>query len=456
MSLRQTKYSMRNLLFTLLTAQAVVAQTSLNISLLDQWQDNSLPVNFYNARFNEVWGFVHQGEEYAVIGSTEGTHIFRLTATNQLEEVDFVEGKEASSVVIHRDYHDYNGYLYAVCDEGSSSLQIMDLSYLPDSVHLVYDSDQLIIRAHNIFIDTARAKLYALALTQPGPLPMVPLGVFDLTNPVAPVKLQDWGTMGEVGHVHDAFVTNDTAYLNCGPDGFWVVNFGGSVPVVNGVLLNYPDKGYNHSGWLSPDRQTYIMADENWGHTMKSLDVSDLTNITVLDTFLSGNPADAIPHNQMIRGNDLYVAHYHEGLRWYDMSDPSNIVEIGYFDTYSGSGGFGSYQGAWGVYALLPSGRILASDMTNGLFLFQPGGGFSAPELHLPSWFLGPNPVSNYLNVVLETPDHLELYSLTGQPVRTWETQTSGKHTLSFAGLPAGTYILRAAVAGNGLRVVVR
>ncbi len=31
--------------------------------------------------------------------------------------------------VIHRDYHDFDGYLYIVCDEGSSStLQIVDIT----------------------------------------------------------------------------------------------------------------------------------------------------------------------------------------------------------------------------------------------------------------------------------------------------------------------------------------
>ena len=55
-------------------------------------------------------------------------------------------------------------YLYVVCDEGSSStLQIIDVSNLPNSVNTVYDSNQLFTKSHNIFIDTATAKLYACA-----------------------------------------------------------------------------------------------------------------------------------------------------------------------------------------------------------------------------------------------------------------------------------------------------
>ena len=84
----------------------------------------------------------------------KGSHFFKID-NDQLVEVAFVEGKYVGREAVHRDYHDYNGYLYAVCDENYSSLQIMDLHYLPDSVPVLYDSDSLIIRAHNLFIDTS-------------------------------------------------------------------------------------------------------------------------------------------------------------------------------------------------------------------------------------------------------------------------------------------------------------
>ena len=94
----------------------------------------------------------------------------------------------------------------------------MDLSYLPDSVHLVYDSDSLIVRAHNIFIDTANAKLYACAVATPSGFHA--LNVYDLFNPVSPTLIYSYD---QVSHVHDAYVLNDTAYLNCGNDGLRVI-----------------------------------------------------------------------------------------------------------------------------------------------------------------------------------------------------------------------------------------
>ena len=53
-------------------------------------------------------------------------------------------GRAVGPEIIHRDYHDYQGYLYAVSDEGAASLQIIDISTLPDSASVVYDSSRFI------------------------------------------------------------------------------------------------------------------------------------------------------------------------------------------------------------------------------------------------------------------------------------------------------------------------
>ena len=64
-----------------------------NVTLLSQWSDSSLPpVYDGESVYNEVWGITKDGIEYAIIGSRMGTHIFRVNASNQLVEIDFVMG----------------------------------------------------------------------------------------------------------------------------------------------------------------------------------------------------------------------------------------------------------------------------------------------------------------------------------------------------------------------------
>ena len=157
----------------------------------------------------------------------------------------------------------------------------MDLSFLPDSIHVVYDSDSLIIRAHNIFIDTANLS-YACAVSTPSQFHA--MNVYDLSNPILPDLIYSYN---EVGHVHDAYVYNDTVYLNCASQGLKVIyssNNGSAIQI--GELNVYPDKDYNHSGWINHNKSTYVMCDEAPGKDVKVLDVTDLNNIQVNSTLI--------------------------------------------------------------------------------------------------------------------------------------------------------------------------
>ena len=108
------------------------------LNLLSHWDDETLPGSSqFNNTYNEVWGFAVNNHEYAVIGSTMGSHIFDVTDPGNIFLREFIAGETASPQIIHRDYHDYKGYLYIVADEGESTLQIVDISNLPDEINAV-------------------------------------------------------------------------------------------------------------------------------------------------------------------------------------------------------------------------------------------------------------------------------------------------------------------------------
>jgi hypothetical protein len=65
------------------------------------------------------------------------------------------------------------------------------------------------------------------------------------------------------------------------------------------------------------------------------------------------------------------VSHYHDGIVIFDISDPNNVQRVAHYDTYTGNTNYSGYQGAWGVYPFLPSGRIIGTDVLNGLFVLQ-------------------------------------------------------------------------------------
>ncbi len=345
-----------------------------DIEFIYNWKSDSIPpTDFIGNTYNDVWGVVMNDREYAIIGSTMGTHFFDVTDPANAKEVAFVEGGYAGTEASHRDFHDYDGYLYAVCDQGigESTLQIMDMRHLPFGfgVSIVYDSNELFTTTHNIFIDTAQAKLYACTpLTND--LIRHDLMVFSLENPRLPTLL---GTYDYGDYVHDVYVRNDTAYLNVGNYGLVIADFADTDNYKElGKIDEYSAfrQGYNHSGWLTDDGNYYVFADETHGYDVKIVDVSDLSDMKIISTLNSGVDENSMAHNIMIKEDLLYISYYHDGLQIFDISDPYEPKNVGFYDTYL-SLDHDFYKGAWGIYCYLPSGNLLVSDMSEGLFIFD-------------------------------------------------------------------------------------
>lgn len=354
-----------------MSTPTLFSQEYKNISLLDNWSEDTLITNSNLARYSGCWGFTRNGEEYALIGSTEGTHFFHLTSDNKLSNCGFVEGRFNSASVVHREFKTYGNYAYSICDEGSSSLQIIDLSYLPDSVVKVADlQDANFGRVHSLFIDTLNALLYACSVTPilaGNPLSLVPLRVFSLADPINPTLL--WEGPSDIPEVHDCFVRDNIAILNCGYDGLRVYDFSlPTAPIYTDNLTFYQDQGYNHQGWLSPDGATYIFADETNGKRVKKCSVNSNYNIQVQQLFGTNYENNSIPHNIMCTDQFAFIAYYNEGLRIFDIKNVP--IEIASYDTYTTDSPF-KMNGAWGVYSNYSSGRIIVSDRQNGLFLFH-------------------------------------------------------------------------------------
>ncbi|GAB5416218.1 MAG: hypothetical protein Crog4KO_11980 [Crocinitomicaceae bacterium] len=358
--------------FVLLFPLWSFAQSNFNIELLDNWTDESITPGFNDARYSDCWGYEMNGQEYAMLGSTEGVHFFKINNQDRFELVDFVPGEFSSATVVHRDIKIYQHYAFMVCDEGTSSLQIVDLQYLPDSVHVVYENDSSFTRVHNLFLDEANELMYACSV-QPsvnGTLqPLIPMQVYSISDVLNPILLYEGP--GSIPEVHDAYVRDNIAYLNCGFDGVRVYDF---TDPANPVFLQnfdlYQNQGYNHQGWLSPDGTKYVFADETNGSTVKSCSVNANHEIEVRGNVSTNSAEGSVPHNVMITDDFAFVAYYNEGLRVYDIR-PKLPTEIAHYDTYPVDEELFKMNGAWGIYSELPSKRILVSDRIYGLFLLD-------------------------------------------------------------------------------------
>lgn len=360
----------------LLMLPVILGAQATKLKLLGHWRDPALKGSAqYDNTFNEAYGFVANGHEYGIIGSTYGTHIIDVTDPEHPFERMRIPGGTSGTEVIHRDFRYYKCHIYGVCDEGgTSTLQIIDVSRLPDTAILVYNKNDLFTRVHNIFIDEAKARLYTSA--EKGVTGYYALGLYDIREPENPRFVGHYGVFGNItaNHVHDCFVRNDTAYLNCGYDGMAIMDFADAnnpKPLFTLKPNEYNYSGYNHSGWLTPDGKTYVMADETHGSPLKVFDLTDFAHPKVV-SYLSvyGDSAKAIPHNPLVSCQYAYVAYYYDGLQVYDISNSRSPQLKYYYPTSTAVNDLG-YKGAWGTYPFLPSGNIIVADMQSGMFIVE-------------------------------------------------------------------------------------
>lgn len=358
---------MKHCLLALLLCTPFFAHSqAAEATLLGHWNDESIPPAFFANPYHDVWGTVVNDKEIGILCSTLGIHFFDLSNTEAtLEPVAFAPATVQGNSIGHRDVKTYQHYAYAVADEGASTLQIIDMSGLPESVEVVYESDEFIRTTHNIFIDEDNARLYAVGGNG------FSLRILSLANPEQPELLASFPTASvPIPYVHDLYVRDNIAYLSAGQAGFIVMDMADPAnPELLGTMTEYIEQGYNHSGWLSDDGQYFYLADETHGRDVKIVDVSDLSNMRVVSTMNAHSFPGQIPHNVYPQDGLLFISYYYDGLQVFDVSNPLFPRRVAYYDTYAGPD-VEFFAGAWGIF-VLPSGRALISDMNNGFYFFE-------------------------------------------------------------------------------------
>lgn len=401
------------LMFTMVNmkSQSYAAQNFTMISMINPETATFSAVS-PQQKYSGCYGWYQssKNKEYAIVGSVKGTYFIDITAPATPTVCDYVAGKCTSA---WREIQTYQNYAYIVSDVYTpNSMQIIDMSYLPDSVHVVYDAKTYFENAHTVFIDGN--KMYCGGITYSTSAGSS-MNVYSLAIPTAPTLIrkldQDYAS---ISYVHDMFVRNDTVFASCGNQGLHVYKLTGSNTFTAlGSLTTYAQSGYNHSSYLTPNGQYLMFCDEvPTGLSIKSANVSNLSNISVVANFSPTTNSNYVAHNPYILGNKwLFVSCYQDGIYLYDISNPSAPVLSGFFDTFpqggiSNSNNYGStsYKGNWGAYVWLPSGTIIAGDMQNGAFFLKSGLvstdiGKTAEEKMWAVVF--PNPASTFIQVNL-------------------------------------------------------
>ena len=329
-------------------AQTAVSQTALNMTELGHLT--------YSTNLSEVRGAAHNGREYALVGVRDGLSIVDVTDPSSPTEVFFELGPNST----WRDPFYHDGYAYCVT-EGGGGLLIVDMSPLPSvgplSTTLYTGSTFPFESAHNMFIDGENNKAYIFGTDNfDGAI------ILDISDPMNPQELGVWNDF----YIHDGFVRGDTLWAACLEDGVFVVDV--SIPSTPSILANWGTPSeFAHNVWPSDNNLECFTTDEVTSGFVTAYNMSNLQNVAETDKARHPLSEGTIPHITHFINDYLVTSYYRDGVTVHDVSDPSNMVLTGYFDS-SPLNGNGS-DGAWGAWPFLPSGNVLVSDIDEGLFI---------------------------------------------------------------------------------------
>ena len=194
-----------------------------------------------------------------------------------------------------------------------------------------------------------------------------------------------------------------------------ISNIGAQAPTLLGFVqdLTSTTAGNNmHSSWSSEDGN-YLYSARETNNATGDIRVYNITDPAVPLLVRSISMAElglnaVTPHNPVVFGNYLYVAWYQAGVQVFDISTPANPVRVGQYDTYQSTFAppeqekqaaldaepwdlvCGSefrqnslpttYDGNWAVFPFLGQNKVLAGDLTHGLFVLDASGVTTTPR----------------------------------------------------------------------------
>ena len=354
------------ILITLTFSLSVFSQSSSNISLIGS-------LDYPGTEGNDVWGFVDStGTEYALVGMQNGFSVVNLSLPSNPTESFFIPGVQST----WRDIKVWGHYAYVTTDEGSDGLLIVDLNDMTGNTYLYTNNDNsgnfMFSKAHNIYIDEF-GKAYIFggdvggnSQDNAGALILDVTEVsLDQGNIVLPKILGIFDNF----YLHDGMARGDTLWGSAVYEGyFFAIDVSNPLePVIfnDSLAFHQTPNAFTHNCWISDDGNTLFTTDEQSGAYIAAFDVSDLSNIQEIDRIRSSPEiGTVVPHNAHVYGDFLVTSYYRDGIVIHDISNPSNMVEVGHYDAFSGGGD--GFDGSWGAYPYLPSGLVLSTEINSG------------------------------------------------------------------------------------------
>jgi len=329
----------------------------LSLALPESYNMQLLSFLPYDENCSDITGFYQDGREFAVVGLQNAASFVDITDPYNPFEIGRIEGSNS----IWRDLKYWNRHVY-IGTEANDGIKIVSVDD-PDNLTLVNTIND-VDNSHNIHVDLD-GFLYIVGADEHD------VWIYSLNDPSNPELVGTWSQE----YCHDIEVYNNKLYCAAIYSGnFYIVDVEDKTnPFTIASHFTGIDGISTHDVAVTEDENYLFTGDENLGGHIKVWNISDYDNINLVDEYQTPNGAEHTSHNLYVRPNTnhLIISYYADGTRILDISDPENLQEVAYYDM---SDVEGLYVSNWGVYAYLPSGNIISSDIEQGLFVLELGG----------------------------------------------------------------------------------
>ena len=366
-------------------------------TVLSHWNSSS-------TQYADIWPVTLHGKDYAFFGHYANHGLQILDITNSGAPVALLADNatwEIASEIIAVKVH--NNYAYLVNDDNSKTygIHIYNLNDTNPANWAKVSSIDTSINApnvrrkqvHNIFLEGNYLYVCNNKVVTASDMGIM---VYNISNPASPAFVT---LIPCNGRVHDMFVKDNLQGKRVlftsindydGPSPVRERN-GGALTIYDITVLTSPATlslsptgQSHHSSWFKTinGKDCLALVREPWvtgayPEAIGDLQIWDVTNLT------SPTRMKTITNNDMYFGSDvhtphnpayaasedlLYVAMYQAGAYMFNSKDPANPKLISFYDTLAVKS---AWNGCWSVYPFLGRNKVVAVDMTNGVYVLD-------------------------------------------------------------------------------------
>jgi hypothetical protein len=225
--------------------------------------------------------------------------------------------------------------------------------------------------------------------------------IIDVSNPSQPFLRWDFNPQDALW-VHAIHIRGSKMYMSGWAGLIEIYDISNLANEPPRLLGSIQGNTRNHSSWTSEDGNYLYSARETFDGDIRVYDVRDPAQALLVRSIKTSDLGlNAVsPHNPVVMGNYLYVSWYQAGVQVFDITDPTFPRRIGQYDTFQntfpppdegklrnladlepwdmicGAPNIQNslpvdYEGNWAVFPFLGQNKILAGDLTYGLYVLD-------------------------------------------------------------------------------------